>query len=121
MRSLFLGVSLLALGLVSSAQAASTLAVAGSGGTNIGTAAGTATSHGLGGAVVGAAGVSAGTSAGVAVSTPVGGLSAGVGQTNNFGAAGGLTGGILGGGGSFAGAGAGTGVNVGGGFTNHTP
>ena len=101
--------------------AASTLAVAGSGGANAVLTGAATTSHGLGFSAAGAAGVSTGQSAGIAVATPAGGLSAGIGQTNNFAGAGGLTGGALGGGGSFiAGSGAG-GLNVGGVFPNVTP
>ena len=122
MLKLITGAAIVAL-LVGSvpAQAGSTIAVGGSAGGNAVLTGAATNSHGLGFSTAGAAGVSTGQSAGIGVATPLGGLAAGIGQTNNFAGAGGLTGGVLGGGGSFiSGAGAG-GLNVGGGFTNSTP
>jgi len=115
MKKFLLAVSFVVLG-AASAQAGS--AIGGSVGGNAVLTGTTTSSHGLGFSTAGAAGVSTGQSAGIGVSTPLGGLSAGIGQTNNFAGAGGLSGGVLGGGGSFiSGAGAG-GLNAGFGATN---
>lgn len=123
MKKYLISVALVAFAAASvgPANAGSTLAVGGSAGSNTAAVLTGAAATGPAVAAAGAVGVSAGTSAGIAVATPVGSLSAGVGQTNNFGAA--RAGGIAGPGGSFiaGAAGNGHGINVGGGFTNVTP
>lgn len=114
MKALMASISLLAM--IGSAQAAQ-LAIAGSGGTNVAQSGAQVATTGLAVGVARSVGVSAGTSAGIAVSTPVGSLAAGVGQTNNFGAAGSAVIAGFGGAGAAGAAGGGTGINVGGGIT----
>ena len=107
--------------LAAPAHAGSTLAIAGSGGSNTAGSLAAVTTHGLAVGAAGGVGISTGQSAGVAVATPLGGLSAGIGQTNNFGAAGSGVIAGFGGSGAAGSAGNGTGINVGGGITNVLP
>ena len=120
MKKLPISAALLALS-DGSAQAASTLAVAGgASAASINTAAGAAAT---GPAIAGSLqiGTAQNVGAGFAVATPAGGLSTGIGASvgNNFGASGAIAG--PGGVGAAAGHVTNVGVGVGGGFTNVLP